>query len=85
MFRLIEKTFIAFITGRVNVSSHTKCVSLNNQQCMSRPTLINLLHNEYNQRRRYYLFAVNLERLNGSCSTINNLSIECLFQTKQKN
>ena len=32
-----------------NVSSHTKCVSLSNQKCMTQPTLINLHPNEYSQ------------------------------------
>ena len=33
---------IALSTSIVNVSSHTKSISLNNQQCMNQSTLINL-------------------------------------------
>ena len=32
MHGFIKKVFMVLLTGFVNVSSHTKCVSLNNQQ-----------------------------------------------------
>ena len=41
------KMFIILLISVVNVSNHTKCVSLNNQKCMIQPTLINLHFNEY--------------------------------------
>ena len=40
MFWLIKKIFIVLLTDLVNGSNHTKCVSLSNQKCMTRPTLI---------------------------------------------
>ena len=42
MFRLIKKIFIGLLTGLVDRSNYTKCVSLSNQKCMVQPTLINL-------------------------------------------
>ena len=42
MFGLIKKMFIGLLTGLVNGTSHTKCVLLSNQKCMTQPTLINL-------------------------------------------
>ena len=39
MFGLIKKIFVGLITGLVNGSNHTKCVSLSNQKCMTQPTL----------------------------------------------
>ena len=39
--------FIGLLTGLVNRSNRTKCVSLSNQKCMTEPTLINLHRNEY--------------------------------------
>ena len=39
-----------------------KMYILNNQQCMTHPTLINLNPNEYSQGLRYCPFAVNLNR-----------------------
>ena len=58
----------------INFSDHIKCISLNNQQCMAQPTLINLNPNEYTERLRYDPFVVNLDKYMGSCNTINDLS-----------
>ena len=38
--------FIRLLSGLVNGSNHTKCISLSNQKCMIQPTLINLQSNE---------------------------------------
>ena len=73
MFGLIKKTIIRLLTGLVIWSNHTKCVPLSNQKCMTRPTLIELLPNEYSQEFHYYLFAVKLDRCVGSCNTLNDL------------
>ena len=74
MFRLIKKIFIGILTGLVNGSNHTKCVSLSNQKCMIQPTLIKLHPNEYSQELHYYPFAVKLDRCVGNCNTLNDLS-----------
>ena len=66
--------FIRLLTIVVNASNHTKFVSLNNQQCMTQPTLINFYPNEYSQGLRYYQFAINLGRCGGSCNTLNDLA-----------
>ena len=42
MLGLILKMFIRLLTSTVSASNHTKCVSLNNQKCMTQPTFINL-------------------------------------------
>ena len=48
----------------------TKCRSLNNEPCMTRPILINLNPVELT----YYLFIVSLDKCNGSCNTTDYLS-----------
>ena len=48
----------------VNVSDHTKCISLSSHLCMTRPTLINLNTDGYKRVLSYYLFMVNLDRFN---------------------
>ena len=53
MFGFIKKTFIGLLTSVVNASNHIKCVSLNNDQCMVQPTLINVHPNEYSQGLHY--------------------------------
>ena len=42
MFGLIKKMFIGLLTGLVNGSNHTKCVSLTNQKWLTQPTIVNL-------------------------------------------
>ena len=51
-----------------------QCISLNNQQCMSQPSLINLHSNEYIEELCYYPLTVNLDRCMASCNTLNHLS-----------
>ena len=46
MFRLIKQVLIGLLASMRNISNHTKCISLKNQQCMIQPTLINLHPNE---------------------------------------
>ena len=46
-FGFIEKIFIGLLTGLINRSNPTKCVSLSNQKFMIQHTLINLHPNEY--------------------------------------
>ena len=74
MVGLTKKTFIGLLTGLVNGSNHTKCISLSNQKFMIQPTLINLHPNEYNQEFHYYPFVVTLDRYVVSCNTLNDLS-----------
>ena len=78
MFGLIKKIFIRLLTGLVNRSNHTKCVSLSNQKCMTQPTLINLHPNECNKEFHYYPFSVKLDICVGSCNIINDLSKKVL-------
>ena len=74
MLGLIKKIFIELLTGLINRSNHTKCVSLNTQKCMSQPTLINFHPNEYSQEFHCYPFSVKWDRYVGSCNTLNDLS-----------
>ena len=66
--------FVGLLTSIVNASNHAKCVSLNNQQCMTQPTLINLHPNQYSQGLHYYLFLANSDRFVGTWNTVNDLS-----------
>ena len=42
MFGLIKQMLIGLLVSIFNASNHIKCISLNNQQCMTQRTLINL-------------------------------------------
>ena len=74
MFWSIKNMFIRLVTGLVNTSNRTKCVSLSNQTCEIQPTLTNLYPNKYSQELYCYLFTVNLDKCAGSCNTLNGLS-----------
>ena len=64
---------IVLLTSLANASSHTKCVTLSNQKCLTQPTLINLHPNEYSQEFHYYPVVPKLDRRVGSCNTLNDL------------
>ena len=89
MFRLIKQVFIALLSFSKSLSSianspsHVKCISLNDQQWMTQPTLINLHPNEYIECLCYYPFVVNLNKWTGSCNTAKDLSSKYMFQTTQ--
>ena len=84
MFGLIKKIFIGLLTGLLNASNHSKCVSLNIQKCMTQHTLISLHPNEYSQDLHYYLFAVKLDRCVGGFNTFNDLSKQNIrFKSKR--
>ena len=82
MLELTKKIFIGLLTGIVNGSIHTKCISFGNQQCMIQLTLINLHLNAYSQEFHYYPFAVELDRCVGSCNTLNDLSNKVCIPNK---
>ena len=75
---------IGLLNTIVNGSNHAKCLSLNNRQCMTQLTLINLHPNEYTQGLHYYPFAVDLNRFVGSCNckTLNELSNKVCFPNR---
>ena len=70
MFGLIKKIFIGLLTGTVNRSNYTKCVSFSNQ---IEPTFIYLHFNEYSQEFHYYLFVFKLDKCFGSYNPLNDL------------
>ena len=59
--------FIALLSSSKSLA--TKYVSLNNDPCMTRPTLYDLKHIELN-----YPFMISLDKCNGSCNVADDLS-----------
>ena len=82
MFGIIKNMFIVLLSNIVNGSNHTKCVWLNNQKCMSQPTLIKLHPNKCSQEFHYYSLAVKLDRCVGSCNTLSDLSNKMCLPNK---
>ena len=58
-----------------------KCVSLSNESCMVRPTLIDLNPIELNY---YHPFMISLDKYNGSCNVVDDLSMKICFPSKTK-
>ena len=63
-----------------NYKGSTKCVSLNNWQCHTRPTLAGINSNEAN----FYIFTVNVNRCSGSCNSIDDPHFRAFFQNRVK-
>ena len=63
--------------------NHTQYISVNNKQCMTQPTLINLHPNEYIQGLHYYLQWIQVDA--GKVGILLMIySIECIFQKNRK-
>ena len=84
MFESIKKISIGLLTGLVNISINTKCISLSNRKCMVQSTLINVHSNENGQEFYYYTFAVKLNTCVGSCNTLNDLSNKVCVPNKRE-
>ena len=76
--------FIRLLTGLLNASNHTKCISLSNQKCEIHHTFINLHPDEYSQEFHYYAFTVKLDKCVGSCNTVNDLSNKVCVPNKME-
>ena len=72
MFRLIKQVCIALLS--FSGVLETKCISLNNQPIMTRPTLIDLNLDEHDQGLCHYPFMLSLDRYKGSCNAPDHLS-----------
>ena len=81
ILRLNKQVFISLLSfsrslaGMPNVSNFTTCITyVNNQPCMTRPTLVGLNTNKYDQGLRYFSFMVKSNKCNGRCNTLNDPS-----------
>ena len=80
----------------VNVSDHTKCISLNNQSWLARPTIIDLNPNEYgdpfyricvpNKREDITVSVFNMiTRMNPSKTLTKHISCKCKYKFDGRN
>ena len=65
MFSLIKKLYIVILSFSSSLA--TKCVSLNDEPCMIRLTLIDLNLVE----SKYYPFMISLDKCRGSCNVLS--------------
>ena len=78
MFRLITQVFIILL--RLIGSLVTKYVSLSNEPCMDRPTLIDSHPIELD----YYPLMIILDKCNGNCNAVYDLSTKICVPSKTK-
>ena len=65
MFSLFNQLFIGLLSFSTSLA--TKCVSLNDEPCMIRPTLIYINPVEL----KYYPFVISLDKCTGSCNVLS--------------
>ena len=78
IFWLIKKVFIVLLSFSGSLA--TKCVSLSNETCVARPTLINL--NPIGLK--YYPFMVTPDKCNKSFYVVDDLSTNICVPSKTK-
>ena len=72
MFGFIKQAFIVLLSFSRSLA--TKYISLNNEPCLARPTLIDLNSDELSRGLFHYSFMISLGRVGGSCNTLDDLS-----------
>ena len=78
MFNLIKQVFIVLLRfGESLARDQAKYLSLNDERCMVRPTLIDC----YPVELKYYPFMITLDKCSGSCMSYHQ---KYVFQKKQK-
>ena len=65
MFSIFKQALIVLLSFSSSLA--TKCVSLNDEPCMFRPTVIDLNPVELT----YYPFMISLDKCNGSCNVLS--------------
>ena len=75
---IMKQVFIAFLS--FDKSLAIKCVSLNNELCMIRPSLIDL--NPVGPS--YYPFIISLDKWNGSCNVVDHLYTKICSSSQTK-
>ena len=78
MFSLIKQVFIVLLSFSSSLT--TKCLSLNDEPCMLRPTVFNLNP----VKLKYYPLMVSLDKYSGSCKSGSHLSTKICVLSKTK-
>ena len=71
MFGFIKKVFIAavtFLSPNVLSVNSLGCILMNNQECKTRPKIININNNE----PVFFHYCIKVNKCSGNCNNINN-------------
>ena len=76
MFRIFSKIFIGLLTFSASLA--TKFMSINNEQCKTRPTFIDLI-------TVVHQFMISVDKCNGNCIAISEIGGRICVPNKAKN
>ena len=70
IFKFVKKVFFLRLTILSNFTNVTplKCISMKNQECKTRPQVININSNN----PMFYPFSIKINKCSGNCNNINN-------------
>ena len=68
MFGFIKKVFFTVITFFGYNVNYLECVSINNQECKTRPKIMNINNNQ----SVFYPFSIKVNKCSGSCNNISD-------------
>ena len=69
MLGFIKKAFVLMTTFfNLAYVNSLECISMNNQECKTRPKIIDVKSNEL----VFYPYSIKVNKCSGSCSNINN-------------
>ena len=68
LFRFVIKVFFLGLTILSSFTNPLDCVSMKNQECKTRPEVININSNN----PIFYPFSIKINKCSGNCNNINN-------------
>ena len=66
-FRFVKNVFFLGLTILSNFTNALSCISMKNQECKTRPQIINS-----NSNPVFYPFSIKINKCSGNCNNINN-------------
>ena len=68
LFRFVKKVFFLQLTILSNFTNELDCISMKNQECKTRPQIVNVNSNN----PIFYPFSIKISKCSGNCNNINN-------------
>ena len=75
IFRFVKKVFFVGLTILSSFANYLSCISMNNQECKTRPQVVNVNGDE----PVFFPFSIETSKCSGSCININYLYAKIVF------
>ena len=75
IFRFVKKVFFVGLTILSSFANYLSCISMNNQECKTRPQVVNVNEDE----PVFFPFSIKTSKCSGSCNNINYLYAKFVF------